>query len=106
VERAQPKGVNAQCRTKTKLTPADSSIYAGMRRPSADVSTTELGSLFRYDIEGKVTVKDNHSTMVASSNAPGAGARSMAVQDATTPIRPEDETPYRAIRLRTLPGCL
>jgi len=83
----------------------DSSFnYEGMRQAvAADVSTTELGSLFRYDVEGKVTVKDNNSTMVAIVNSQVPG-REVWLFRRDNPYSDEDEKPYRAIRLRNDSG--
>ena len=65
---------------------------------SASVGGEEISSLFRYDVAGPVTVRDNSSTMVSIINAKVPG------QDVWL-FRPEDSggqaeiKPFRAVRL-------
>ena len=102
---AKAKRLSTRSADKDKAYAAEDSFdYEGMRQAvAADVSTTELGSLFRYDIEGKVTVKDNNSTMVAIVNAQVPG-REVWLFRRDNPYGNEDEKPYRAIRLRNDSG--
>ncbi len=63
----------------------------------------QLGSLFRYDVKGPVTVKDNSSTMVAIVNSSVPGEEVWLFRR-ENPYNSSEEKPYRSIRIKNDSG--